>query len=202
MRVLSHVPGKLTERWAAVLHDIAKPATRTTDPSGRPRFFHHEEIGGRRAVEILSGLRYSNQIVEQVATLIETHMQVHSYSSEWSDGAVRRLAMRLGYLLPAALSLARADAAGHSISGQSANAEKIDLLEARIRSLGQSGEAQARSPLNGDELMTRYGRPPGPWIREIKSALEDEVIEGRLKPDDLSGAWKVADQIVRTPDPG
>jgi poly(A) polymerase len=202
MRVLSHVPGELTERWAALLHDIAKPATRTADPDGRPRFFHHEEIGAQRAVEILSGLRYSNKIVEQVATLIETHMQVHSYSPEWSPGAVRRLVMRLGSLVPAALSLARADAAGHSISGQSANAGKIDLLEARIRSLGESGEPHAHSPLNGDELMAHYGRPPGPWIREIKAALEEEVIEGRLKPDDLSGAWKVADQVVQTRNPG
>jgi poly(A) polymerase len=202
MRVLSHVPGDPTERWAAVLHDIAKPATRTADPDGRPRFFHHEEIGAQRAVEILSGLRYPNQIVEHVATLIETHMQVHSYSSEWSPGAVRRLVLRLGSLLPAALSLARADAAGHSNSGDSANAEKIDLLEDRIRFLDESGEPHARSPLNGDELMARYGRPPGPWIREIKTALEDEVIEGRLKPDDRSGAWKVADRIVRTRNPG
>jgi poly(A) polymerase len=202
MRVLSHVPGGLTVRWAAVLHDIAKPATRSADPSGRPRFFHHEVIGAQRAVEILSGLRYSNQIVVQVATLIETHMQVHAYSSEWSDGAVRRLVLRLGFLLPEALSLARADAAGHSVSGKSANAEKIDHLESRIRSLRESGEPDVRSPLNGDELMARYGRPPGPWIREIKTALEDEVIEGRLKPDDRSGAWKVADEVVQSRNPG
>ena len=196
MRVLAGVPPSLALRWAALLHDIAKPATRTHDISGRPRFFHHEEIGEQMARQILAELRYPGQIVEAVALLIQTHMQVHSYSPGWSDGAVRRLILRLGPLLPEAILLARADAAGHSLSGVSANAPKFDHLEARIEALGRDEVDALKSPLNGHDLMDRYQRPPGPWIGKIKAALEEDVLEGHLAPDDRDGAWRIADALM------
>jgi poly(A) polymerase len=196
MRVVSGVPPRLVLRWAALLHDIAKPATRTHEPSGRPRFFHHEEIGAQAAREVLTGLRYSNEIVDAVALLVETHMQPHTYTLQWSDGAVRRFMLRFGPLVEDAILLARADTAGHSKSGVSANAPKFDQLEARIAGIGQERIEDLRSPLSGDDLMERYNRPPGPWIRGIKDRLQDEVLEGRLAPDDRRRAWEIADRLV------
>src|SRR5207245_4465216 len=111
MRVVQGVPPILELRWAALLHDIAKPQTRTTEPSGRPRFFHHEEVGSHVARDVLASLRYPNNTIDAVALLVETHMQLHAYSTDWSDGAVRRLMLRLGPLTREAFLLARADAA-------------------------------------------------------------------------------------------
>lgn len=198
MRVVTEVPPSLTVRWAALLHDIAKPATRTHEPSGRPRFFHHEELGAREAREILYGLRYGNEVVESVSLLIETHMQLHSYSSEWSDGAVRRLMLRLGPALGDAILLARADAGGHALGAPSGNRTKFDQLETRIDGLGRDQVETLQSPLNGNDLMQRYQRSPGPWIRHIKETLRDEVLEGHLAPDDRDGAWKIADRLIAT----
>ena len=198
MRVVAEVPPKLTVRWAALLHDVAKPATRTHEPSGRPRFFHHEELGARLAREILYGLRYGNQVVESVSLLIETHMQLHSYSPEWSDGAVRRLMLRLGRSLGDAILLARADAGGHTVGSPSGNRPKFDHLEARIHGLGRDRVETLQSPLTGNDLMERYERPPGPWIRRIKEALREEVLEGHLAPDDRDGAWKISDRLITT----
>jgi poly(A) polymerase len=202
MAVVTAVPSDLVLRWAALLHDIAKPATRTIEPDGRPRFFHHEEVGAEMARAVLTSLRYPKNLIDEVVLLIETHMQIHSYSGEWSDGAIRRLCIRLGALLPAATVLARADGAGHSSTGTASNAPKLGDLERRIRQLGEDGRTPPRSPLSGDDLMRRYGRPPGPWIKAIKSRLEDEVIDGRLEPDDTKEAWKIADSIVRASRPG
>lgn len=196
MRVVDAVPPLLAVRWAALLHDIAKPRTRIYEPSGRPRFFHHEDVGADMARHILTGLRYSNQLVDGVTLLVESHMQMHAYSPSWSDGAVRRLLLRLGPLTESALALARADAAGHTLNGISANAPRYDQLAERIRTLESEPVARLTSPLNGAELMARYGRPPGPWIRRIKDALQDEVIEGRLAPGDRERAWEVADRLV------
>ncbi|HEX6508068.1 MAG TPA: HDIG domain-containing protein, partial [Chloroflexota bacterium] len=67
MRVLQAVPPILVVRWAALLHDIAKPATRTYEANGRPRFFHHEELGAQMVRDILGGLRYPTTIVQSVA---------------------------------------------------------------------------------------------------------------------------------------
>jgi poly(A) polymerase len=196
MAVVAAAPDDLVSRWAALLHDIAKPRTLTRESDGRPRFFHHEEVGAEMARVILSGLRYPNQIAAAVSLLVETHMQVHSYRPDWSEGAVRRLTLRLGGLTPAAIALARADAAGHSLSGVSRNSARLDELEDRILHLGRSAAERPQSPLNGDELMARYSRPPGPWIRAIKDRLEEEVIEGRLGPTDRDRAWQIADAVV------
>jgi poly(A) polymerase len=196
MRALDAVPAELIVRWAALLHDIAKPETRTHEPDGRPRFFHHEEAGARIAREILRGLRYPNEIVDHVVLLVATHMQLHAFSAEWSEGAVRRLCLRLGPVIAPAIQLARADAGAHTLSGRGENAPRFDLLEARLIELSKEPEEAIKSPLSGDDLMERYGRPPGPWIGRVKDALEGEVIEGRLRPDDRDTAWHLADELI------
>ncbi|GAC1649704.1 MAG: CCA tRNA nucleotidyltransferase [Acidobacteriaceae bacterium] len=199
MRVVEGVPNTPALRWAALLHDIAKPRTRTVDEAtGRPRFFHHEEVGAAMTRDILTRLRYSNQFVDDVALLVETHMQLHAYTPEWSDGAVRRLMLRMGPCLSDALHLVRADAAGHSRDGTSQNAPKFDSLEERIKHLDETEVRRLRSPLSGNDLMSRYGRPPGPWIRRVKAALDEEVLEGRLAPGDKESAWRLADMFVQS----
>jgi poly(A) polymerase len=196
MRVVDAVEPRLTLRWAALLHDIAKPATRTREPDGRTRFFHHEMRGAEIARRVLISLRYPSSMVEAVTLLVETHMQTHAFSAEWSDGALRRLCLRLGSHMEEAILLARADAAGHSADGSSFNSPKLDELERRLRELDSEQVQRMKSPLSGDDLMKRYGRPPGPWIREVKERLLDEVLEGNLRPDDEAGAWALADRLV------
>jgi poly(A) polymerase len=196
MRVVNAVPAHVTLRWAALLHDIAKPETRTSEPDGRTRFFHHEVRGAEIARKVLTGLRYPSKVSDSVVLLVETHMQIHAFSSEWSDGAVRRLCLRLGPYMEDAILLARADAAGHSADGTSANSPKLDELERRLRNLDSEEVQSLKSPLSGDELMRRYSRPPGPWIREVKERLLDQVLEGKLEPDDTEAAWIVADTLV------
>lgn len=197
MRVVGAVAAELPVRWAAVLHDIAKPATRSYEPSGRPRFFHHEEVGAHIARRVLSSLRYSNEVIEQVVLLVETHMQLHAYSPEWSDGAVRRLVLRLGPLREGAIDLARADAAGHSLTGEPTRSRKFDQLEERIALLGRE-TTPPRSPIDGEALMQRYGRGPGPWIRPIKLAICDAILDGELDERDTEGAWRIADSLVQS----
>lgn len=204
MQVLRRSPPTLLLRWAALLHDIAKPRTRSREPSGRPRFFGHEEMGADIARSVLTGLRYPRDVVDSVATLVETHMQLHGYSSEWSDGAVRRLMRRLDDLIEPAIALARADAEGHAlhtIDGranqfQSANGPKFDHLVARLSRLREQPPESLASPLTGHDLMQRYNRPPGEWIGRIKAGLEDEVIDGTLAPGDLEAAWRIADRLI------
>lgn len=196
LQVVDAVPPTLALRWAAVLHDIAKPATRTHEPSGRPRFFHHEEVGAGMARQILSDLRYSGDVIDAVVLLVETHMQLHSYTADWTDGAVRRLMLRLGTRTAEAIMLARADAAGHTLGEPAHNAPKFDELEARIQRNQNEEITRMRSPLTGNDLMSRYQRQPGPWIGKVKSALENAVIDGELRPDDRERAWRIADALV------
>ena len=70
--------------------------------------------------------------------------------------------------------------------------KKIDDLEERIRRLDAAAIAAIHSPLTGDDLMARTRRPAGPWIKRVKSALEDAIIDGTLPPDPES-AWRYLD---------
>jgi poly(A) polymerase len=195
MRVLEAVPADEVVRWAVLFHDVAKPETRTFDVSGRIRFYKHEDVGGYAAGQALLSLKLPREVVASVTSLIETHMQIHSYSPEWSDGAVRRLVMRLGPNFDRALQLARADAAGHT-EGPVWNAPKFDALELRAKEL-QEAVPEIASPLNGQELMKHYGREPGPWIGDVKDALTEMVLEGTLLPNDRDAAWREADRLLK-----
>ena len=67
--------------------------------------------------------------------------------------------------------------------------EKIDHLQERIRALDAAAIGAIRSPLDGEELMARTGRAPGPWIKRTKAALEEAIVDGALTPD-KDAAWR------------
>src|SRR4051794_8907843 len=88
-------------RWAALLHDIGKPATREFVEGGRVTFHHHEVVGARMARKRLKELRYPSAFIEDVANLVFLHLRFYGYrTSEWTDSAVRRYVVDAGPLLP------------------------------------------------------------------------------------------------------
>jgi len=174
----------LVTRLAALLHDVGKPATRAIK-DGKITFIGHPEVGAELAARVLRRLRFSGEETEAVVQLIRLHMRPIQYDPEtWEDKAVRRLVRDAGNQLDALLALARADMQASHYPG----VEKIDHLEGRIRALDAAAIAAIRSPLTGDELMARTGRPAGPWIKRVKSALEDAIVDGALAPDP-DAAW-------------
>ena len=134
----------------------------------------------------LRHLRYPGDVIDAVTKLIRLHMRPIQYDPQgWEDKAVRRLVRDAGEQLDRLLALARADMQASHYP----DVKKIDDLEARIRRLDADAIAAIRSPLTGEELMARTGRPAGPWIKRVKSALEDAIIDGTLPPD-AESAWR------------
>ncbi len=100
----------LVLRWAALLHDIGKPATRRHEPNGGVSFHHHEVVGAKMARKRLRALKYSRQMVEDVSQLVYLHLRFHGYGDgKWTDSAVRRYVTDAGPLLPRLHKLVRAD---------------------------------------------------------------------------------------------
>ena len=79
----------LTLRWAALLHDIGKPATREFLPGGRVSFHHHEVVGRNLARARLRELRYSKQLIEDVARLVFLHLRFYGYREGEPDRGCR-----------------------------------------------------------------------------------------------------------------
>lgn len=174
------VPTDKVLRYAALLHDTAKPETYSQDDAG-VHFYRHEHIGSERARAVLTRLRQPAALVDQVSSLVRDHLRVPYYTSEWSDAAVRRLMFDLGDQLEAALTLADADVRASDPLDYAEFQARIEELRARIRAVGEAAEMARMKPLlNGNEVMSLLGIDPGPRVGEVLRYLLDEQIEGTI----------------------
>jgi poly(A) polymerase len=186
--VVAGAPARQAVRWAALLHDIAKPRTYSVQ-NGEVHFFGHEVLGARIARGVLGRLKQPRELVSAVSTLIEQHGRPAQYGPDWTDGAVRRLMLDVGPYLDDLLALARADVTSGRQSVRERAWQRIDGLAAHCEELLAEQElAKLQSPLDGTQLMALFDRPPGPWIRPLKDHLRALVIDGALAPGDEAGA--------------
>src|SRR5690606_16248823 len=108
LMVVGNVPPSLHLRWAALLHDIAKPRTMKIE-CGEVHFFGHERVGEQMTRRILGNLRYDRDMIMRTAKLVGMHQRANSYEPDWTDGAVRRFMREAGDELCDLLALSRAD---------------------------------------------------------------------------------------------
>jgi poly(A) polymerase len=176
----------LVLRWAAVLHDVGKPATRRFAPGGRVTFHHHEVEGARLTRKRLKALRYPSAFIEEVATLVFLHLRFYGYrTNEWTDSAVRRYVVDAGPLLPRLHKLVRSDSTTRNKRKAAALSQAYDALEQRIADLEAQEELAAIRPdLDGTEIMTILDIPPGPMVgKAYKHLLELRMEHGPLGHD-------------------
>lgn len=200
-RVIDQAPAQPVVRWAALLHDAAKPHTRTVDRDGEVHFFGHEKVGANLADSLLRRLKADKATLSAVRRLVEMHARPESYEQDWTDSAVRRLMLEADGVLEDLLDLAAADVTSARVTKQRAAAERIRLLRARIERLNNEfALEQLVSPLDGTQLMEMFDRPPGRWIAIVKDRLREMVIDGTLAVDDRERAGVIARQLVADTD--
>lgn len=185
----------LVLRWAALLHDIGKPATRRHEPNGGVSFHHHEVVGAKMARKRLRALKYSKQMVENVSQLVYLHLRFHGYGDgKWTDSAVRRYATDAGPLLPRLHKLVRADCTTRNKRRAARLQASYDRLEARIAELAtQEDLARVRPDLDGNQIMELLGIPAGPQVGEAWHFLKELRLErGPLSTEEATAellAW-------------
>jgi poly(A) polymerase len=165
----------LVLRWAALLHDIGKPATRRRDPDGGVSFHHHEVIGAKMARKRLRALKYSKQMIADISQLVYLHLRFHGYGEgRWTDSAVRRYVTDAGPLLPQLHKLVRADCTTRNKRRAARLQANYDNLEARIAELAAREDLERIRPdLDGNEIMELLGIPPGPQVGEAWRYLKE-----------------------------
>src|SRR5579875_648823 len=197
LRVVERSAPRLKTRWAALLHDIAKPRTRTIEDN-KIHFFGHEDVGAVMARDILKRLHFDRDFIESVSKLVKLHMRANAYTSDWTDGAVRRLMLDAGDDLPDLLDLSQADITSYRVEKVNRAVARVAELAERCQRLKEEAErVPLKSPLDGNELMELFGRGPGPWLRPIKEHLLGLVIDGALAPDDKETAKRIARQLMQ-----
>ena len=197
LQVVRQSPARPVVRWAALLHDAAKPACRSVDGSGEVHFFGHEREGGRLAERLLRRLGADRVTTARVSRLVELHARPEAYEPDWTDSAVRRLALEAGDVLDDLLDLAEADVTSAREHRRRLAADRIAALREHIARLeAEQALALLQSPLDGNDLMAMFDRPPGRWIAEIKDHLRELVIDGELAPGDRESAARIAHELI------
>jgi poly(A) polymerase len=183
----------LVLRLAALLHDIGKPRTRRFEPDGRVSFHHHEVVGAKMTKSRMAKLKYPNDLIRDVARLVELHLRFHGYGTgEWTDSAVRRYVRDAGPLLERLHKLTRSDCTTRNKRKASALSRTYDGLEARIAELKEKEELDAIRPdLDGNQIMQILSVGPGPLIgKAYQYLLELRLESGPLDEDEAVSALK------------
>ncbi len=170
-------------RWAALLHDIGKPATRRLEPGGAVTFYNHDLVGAKLAAKRMRALRFDNDTIAAVARLIELHLRFFGYTDQlWSDSAVRRYVRDAGEQLERLHILTRSDVTTRNRRKADRLAFAYDDLEARIAALAEQEQLGAVRPeLNGDEIQAVLGISPGREVGEAyRFLLELRLDEGPI----------------------
>jgi poly(A) polymerase len=196
LRVVERSSSRLATRWSALMHDIAKPRTRTVEDH-KIHFFGHEDVGAYMARDILKRLHFDRDFIDSISRIVRLHMRANAYQSDWTDGAVRRLMLDSNDDLTDLLDLSRADITSYRVDKVARATARVAELSERCQRLKEEAErVPLKSPLDGNELMELFGRGPGPWLRPIKEHLLSLVIDGMLSPDDKEEATKIARDLV------
>lgn len=174
LETVAGTPKDLIVRLAALFHDVGKPVTATPDGS----FVGHEIVGAEMAAAALARLRFPEKENDAVTLLVRLHLRPVFYRSEWSDGAVRRLARDAGSQLERLMALARADVAASAYP----HPEKLDELEARLKAVLAERPSRLTAPVAGEDIMRVRGIPPGPAVGRIKDRLNELVMDGVIEP--------------------
>lgn len=169
----------LVLRWAALLHDIGKPATRRHEDGGGVSFHHHEVVGAKMVRKRMRALKYSKQMVDDVSQLVYLHLRFHGYGDgSWTDSAVRRYVTDAGPLLPRLHKLVRADCTTRNKRRAARLQANYDGLEERISELtAQEDLARVRPDLDGNAIMELLGVPAGPIVGQAWRFLKELRLE-------------------------
>lgn len=185
----------LVLRWAALLHDIGKPATRQHEANGGVSFHHHEVVGAKMVRKRMRALKYSKQMIDDVSQLVYLHLRFHGYGDgKWTDSAVRRYVTDAGPLLSRLHKLVRADCTTRNQRRAARLQASYDRLEERIAELAaQEDLARVRPDLDGNQIMKLLDIPPGPLVGEAWRYLKELRLDrGPLSTEEATAellAW-------------
>jgi len=172
-------------RLGALIHDVAKPETKTVQPSGRVRFFGHAGRGAETAELMLSRLRFSNKEIRFVAAMVEAHMRPNQMGPEAilpTPKAVYRFLRDTGDAAVATLYLSLADhlaARGPALDLDNFR-EHVTIVGYVLAELGRQAAKPPKRLVDGNELQMRFGLNPGPKMGKVLEAVTEAQATGEL----------------------
>lgn len=175
MQCLLHTRADKSLRIAALLHDIGKPRTKTTDADGTDHFHGHVEASEQMALDILKRLKFDNDTI----TKVQKYVKYHDYNAEPNARAVRRAVNKIGTeYFPQVLELRRADTLAQSTYQQAEKLARIDTIARLYSEILEKQQCVSLKTLEitGNDIIA-LGVPKGKRIGAILGELLDDVLQ-------------------------